>query len=242
MLIHTRNGAGLNSAADETASGEQRWIESIIRGGINTPQWDVVRYRAPALIYGRSTPVASEVLKRAKLTKFEVVQRRTGGGAVFAGPWMLGFNLLLPPTHVWNRGGHVTAFREFGSLWMRVLASLGVIYSMADSRYFHTRDTAVRQSGLHWSCFAGLSHGEGLDRHGRKLLGLAQARGQWGSLLSAGLILHPIPWETLEYLHHGQRKLRSEMHELASSGIEQIASSAQIEYALLQRLPKAIGS
>ncbi|WP_371318585.1 lipoyl protein ligase domain-containing protein [Pseudomonas yamanorum] len=201
----------------------------------------MVHYRSPAIIYGRSTPVAPEVQQRATLAKCEVVQRRTGGGVVFAGPWMLGFNLLLPPSHEWSRGGHVMAFREFGSLWMRVLASLGVIYSMADSRYFHTRDIAVRHYGLQWSCFAGLSHGEGLDRHGRKLLGLAQARGTWGSLLSAGLILRPIPWETLEYLHHGQRKLRSNMHELASNGIEQIASSAQIEYELLQRLPKAIG-
>ncbi|MDH4580752.1 hypothetical protein E8F20_02555 [Pseudomonas sp. BN415] len=224
----------------ESAHEELRWIEAGIRGGISTPQWQLVRYRAPALIYGRSSPVMADVERRARLIGCEVIQRRTGGGAVFAGPWMLGCNILLPATHPWSQGSHIVAFREFGELWMRSLAALGVSSSMAESRHFQERDVAVRSALLQWSCFAGLSHGEGLDNQGRKLLGLAQARSRWGSLLSAGLLLSSAPWEAMEFLHHGQVIERSRMHAMASDGIGPQANAADVEQQLSQRIPSAL--
>jgi lipoate-protein ligase A len=102
-----------------------------------------------------------------------------------------------------------------------------------------SHNAAARQADLEWVCFAGLSHGELIDAHGGKLLGLAQSRGRWGALISVGLLLAQTPWETLEAIHRGRPCQRSTMHTQASVGLAALApqmSCERICHAVLDAL------
>ncbi len=231
-------------AAPTSATGEQAWIESHIAAGIEAPQWACVRYRQPAVIQGRGQPRSPEAERRAHERGYAIVQRRTGGGAVFAGPWLMGVNVLLPPRHALARSSHVALFHAFGGLWADVLQSLAVPCRLAQAADVQRQNGEAHRRQLDWSCFAGLGHGELLDRHGLKLLGLAQSRGPWGCLLSAGLLLGPVPWEALAFVLQGADTPRSGMHGLASPGAftsDHGPASNALERALLAALPPFLG-
>lgn len=201
------------------ANAEQAWIAERIAAGVDCPQGVVVTYPEPSIIYGRRGHSDGAIPARALKAGIEVQQRRTGGGAVLAGPWLLSVDLLLPPTHALSQMGHVAAFLSLGESFRDALLALGVSCAMANESQIARHNADARKLGLEWVCFAGLSHGELIDKHGRKLLGLAQGRGPWGSLLSIGLLLSQTPWETLETIHLGRPCAQCKMHQQASEGL-----------------------
>lgn len=200
----------------QSGQAEQIWIDRQLAAGLTAPALAVVNYRRPCLIYGRRGGDNPAARGRAALLYYAVTQRRSGGGAVLAGPWMLGLNLLLPTEHPFAALSHVQAFSWFGRVWQQALADLGITCHLANSEEFQQRQALVEQLRLDWVCFAGISHGELLDSEGRKVLGLAQYRGRWGTLLSAGLLTATTPWEELEFIHTGQRPEYSALHALTA--------------------------
>src|SRR3990167_5856099 len=170
----------------QSGQAEQIWIEQQLAAGLKAPAMAVINYRRPCLIYGRRGGDNAAAHGRAALLYYATTQRRSGGGAVLAGPWMLGLNLLLPAEHPCAALSHVQAFNWFGRAWQQALADLGI------------------------------AHGELLDTEGRKVLGMAQYRGRWGTLLSAGLLTATTPWEELEFIHTGQRPECSALHTLTA--------------------------
>lgn len=199
-----------------SGQAEQQWIDQRLATGLSAPAVAVIDYRQPCLIYGRRGGNHEAARARAASLNYVVTQRRSGGGAVLAGPWMLGLNLLLAAEHPRAALSHVQAFSWFGRCWQQALADLGTTTRLATPDKFQQHQCLVQQHALDWVCFAGISHGELLDDAGRKVLGLAQYRGRWGTLLSAGLLTATTPWEQLEFIHLGLRPERSALHELTA--------------------------
>ncbi len=215
----------------DCAVGEQAWIESELATDASATRIAISEYRTPALILGRRSQLAATPL-RAQTSAVPVVSRRTGGGAVFAGPWMLGFHIVLPTSHALSAASHVSTFIRVGEAVRAALSSVAIDSALPDrmqrARSEKNRDLA----DLAWSCFAGLSYGELVDAHGLKALGLAQARLSRGTIVSGGLLLDDTPWEELEFLYAARRIERSSMRELASSGLL-VERSAKDRHALL---------
>lgn len=188
-----------------SAQAEQEWIARCLEAGLDRPRLALVDYEGPAVIYGRSTVPAAPAVERAREAGCSVLQRPSGGGAVLAGPWMLGAALLLPAASPLAAAGIVGAFRQFGAAWAQALESLGFGCREAGPDDAALQNRLAAQLGVNWVCFSGLSHGELVDAAGCKVLGLAQWRGKWGVLLSAGLLLRPVPWDLLGWVHLGSR-------------------------------------
>jgi lipoate-protein ligase A len=212
-----------------SARAEMAWVNEKIAGGLGKPYLAITHYSAPAVIYRRKLEDEAAMERRAAQEGCDLLARRVGGGAVFAGPWMLGVDLLLPVDHPLVAGGHTAAFRWFGDCWQAALRRLAVPTTLADAAGIAAHNAAAQAAGLDWACFAGLSHGELLDRQGGKLVGLAQSRGPWGVLLSAGLLLSETPWERLEFICRGQYPEWSEMRRQASAGLASLVHGITME-------------
>lgn len=186
-----------------TAQAEQEWIARCLAAGLERPRLALVHYESPAVIYGRSSLPAAPAIERARQAGCSVLQRHSGGGVVLAGPWMLGAALLVPATSPLAAAGIVGAFRQFGAAWAQALQTLGLACHEPAPAEVARQNQVAAQLGVQWVCFSGLSHGELVDAGGNKVLGLAQWRGKWGVLLSAGLLLRPVPWDLLGRVHLG---------------------------------------
>lgn len=222
-----------------SARAEMAWVNERIAGGLGGPQLAVTHYSTPAVIYRRKLEDEAAMERRAAQEGCDLLPRRVGGGVVFAGPWMLSVDLLLPVAHPLGATGHTAAFRWFGDCWQAALRRLAVPTTLADDTNIAAHNAAAQAAGLEWACFAGLSHGELLDGMGGKLVGLAQSRGPWGVLLSAGLLLSDTPWERLEFICRGQYPEWSEMRLQASAGLASLVPGITMERltgSLLQSL------
>jgi lipoate-protein ligase A len=222
-----------------SARAEMAWVNERIAGGLGGPHLAVTHYSAPAVIYRRKLDDEAAMERRAAQEGCDLLQRRVGGGVVFAGPWLLGVDLLLPADHPLGAGGHTAAFCWFGDCWQAALGLLAVPTTLADAAGIAAHNAAAQAAGLEWACFAGLSHGELLDGLGGKLVGLAQSRGPWGVLLSAGLLLSETPWERLEFICRGQYPEWSEMRRQASAGLASLVHGITMDRltgSLLQSL------
>ncbi len=188
-----------------SAQAEQEWIARCLDSALARPRLALVHYEGAAVIYGRSSVPAAPAFERARAAGCSVLQRHSGGGVVLAGPWMLGAALLVPVDAPLAGAGIVAGFRQFGAAWGQALASLGLSCREPTPDETQMQNELASRLDLKWVCFSGLSHGELVDATGRKLLGLAQWRGKWGVLLSAGLLLRPVPWDLLGWVHLGRR-------------------------------------
>lgn len=212
-----------------SAQAERQWIDARAGESLAVPRLALVHYDQPAVIYGRRGGDSPGRRARAEGAGFAVLQRRSGGGAVLAGPWMAGFHVVVPPSHPIARLGAVGAM-----VWLGKAVSAALLLSHVANAPVESRDVAALREGadaaLDWACYASLAHGELVDATGRKLLGLSQARGRFGALLSGGLLVGDTPWEALEYVHHGERPARSALRALASAGVAAVAPAADLPH------------
>ena len=202
------------------AHAEQQGIDAWIAQGLAEPALAWVEYDRPAVIYGRRGGLTPERQACAAQRGCALLARRSGGGAVLAGPWMLGLHLWLPRAHVATRLSAAQAMVAVGTPVAQALADAGVANRMAGAAEMTMVNARVKDLSLDWNCFAGLSHGELLDGSGRKCFGLAQARTAAGVLLSAGLLTAATPWETLDEVHQGQASHPSPAGEFVSAGLD----------------------
>jgi len=182
---------------------EQAGIAQWITQAQSLPHLAWVDYPTPAVIYGRRGGVTPERQTCAQARGCALLARRSGGGAVLAGPWLLGFHLWLPQAHSAAALSAVQSMQSVGVCVAQALRSLDQAVALASAQDMARNTARVKAAALEWNCFAGLSHGELLDATGRKCLGLSQARVAAGVLISGGLLTQATPWPVLDFVHHG---------------------------------------
>lgn len=171
---------------------EQRWHESLLEEPVREPQLRLWTYRKPGVVFGCSQ-AAMLADARGRGDQPEMVLRRSGGGAVLTGPWMLSTSILLPPEHRLLAGGTVSSYRWLGALIAGLLRDMGV------AAHALSPDDVRRNPGnptLGWACFGGFSPWE-VVAGGRKIVGLAQLRRRTGVLLTSGTLLARPDWAAL---------------------------------------------
>lgn len=117
-----------------------------------------------------------------------VVTRFSGGGAVWLSPDVLSLDVLLPAGHPWVTDRLTEAFDHVGRVWADALTGLGV-----PKLTVHAGPSTARRRGsareqlLAAVCYATVGRGEVLW-HGRKLVGLAQRRRRYATMVQCGLL------------------------------------------------------
>ena len=170
------------------AAHEQAWNGRALRAPPR-PSWRVWRYREPALVLGVSQ---RELQALAAAAPLAVLRRRAGGGAVLAGPWMLGLSVALPAGHALARDGLLACYRWLGQALAQALSFGGAHCRALAPHELGARPAAARD----WACFGSLSPWE-VVCDGRKIAGLAQVRTPGCVLLAAGVLLQRPDWELL---------------------------------------------
>lgn len=166
-----------------------------------TPRWRVWTYEAPALVLGCAQRALYEQLRATPGgPPLPVLLRDAGGGAVLAGPWLVGLSVVLPIGHAWLGQGLLDSYRRLGQLHADALADLGIsARPLPPAQLAATRAAfaAQGQDASDWACFGSLSPWEVVDAEGRKLVGLAQRRRRSGALLVAGTLVAEPDWGLL---------------------------------------------
>lgn len=171
---------------------EQRWHEALLERPVREPQLRLWTYRTPGVVFGCSQ---AALLARAQQGRagIELAQRRSGGGAVLTGPWMLSTSILLPSDHRLLAGGTVASYRWLGALIAGLLRDMNVpAHALAPDEARRAPDDPT----LSWACFGALSPWEVVVGR-RKIVGLAQLRRRNGVLLTSGTLLARPDWEAL---------------------------------------------
>ncbi|MCL4775020.1 MAG: ligase [Burkholderiaceae bacterium] len=193
---------------EATIADEHAWVASILDTDIRDAVWRVWLYPAAEIVLGCSQrALLAEVVRRAP-AGMPVTVRPSGGGAVLAGPWMIGASIVVPPDHRLLAGGLVASYRWLGELHAQVMCKAGV-----DARTVVPQRRSLpsgsppgpqrRTPGqaaaweVSWACFGSLSPWEVTDAAGRKLTGLAQQRRRGGVAFSAGTLITRPDWRWL---------------------------------------------
>lgn len=183
------NPAGV-SVESETADEEQRWAASMLLSPVLEPCVRVRTFARPAVVLGRAQRQDEYMKLRAKADGIELCRRATGGGAVLAGPWLLGASVILPPGHPLVVPNIAESFRWFGQVHADWLKGIGI-----EARCVSSAEVKIDRS-LAWACFGNFSHWE-VEADGRKIVGLSQARTRNGVLLTSAILVGPPPWALL---------------------------------------------
>lgn len=176
-----------------TAAEEQAWNERALAQPVGTPDVAVFAYREPAVVLGVSQlRTYGAVDERAGLP---VISRRTGGGAVWVGPGVLGVSVVLPPDHPLAGRGPVGAFEWFGRAHAAALDGLGIACEVVEPQAARARNQEPDPVG--WACFGSLGAWEVVLADRRKVVGLAQRRSRHGVLLVGGVLVEDPDWKVL---------------------------------------------
>lgn len=182
---------------EESALAEQQNVHSCISSNRPAPTWRMVCYTEPAIIMGRSQRHNEAQSTRASQQAVKLVRRKSGGGAVMAGPDLFSLLLVLPSQHALSRASSVVAYQWLGNLWKQVLASYGINAHLPEAAEASRSQQQATSCGVDWACYASVSHGELLSDDGRKLLGVAQIRNRYCCALTSGVYLRRPDWSLL---------------------------------------------
>jgi lipoate-protein ligase A len=184
-------------AFEVTAAGEQAWNVAALAHGTREPLARIWIWPRPAIVLGRGQLRQLEAVRLAAGEDIEVVVRGSGGGAVLAGPWMIGASVVLPVGHPLLGKGLVDAYRWLGDAYLRVLTDFGVAAELLAPQQVAGVDAKIAGGPVSWACFGGLSPWEVVDASGRKIVGLAQQRRREAVLLVSGMLAQTPPWALL---------------------------------------------
>lgn len=176
--------------------------------------------------------------RRAIAAGVDLCARQTGGGAVLAGPWMLGASIVLPAVHPLVVASIPQSFRWLGRAHASWLQDIGV------TAHAVPRLAVPLDPDLSWACFAHLSHWEA-EAGGRKIVGLAQARRRTGVLFSAATLIAPPPWELLCDVLGAPRSQGAALARQTSSCqqlLGDITSPEALARSLFAHLAEAVGA
>lgn len=195
----------------------------------------VSRPTAPALVLGsaqRDDVVDRDACARAG---FEVVRRRSGGGAVLVVPGQLVWvDVLLPAGDPLWRDDVGRAFLWLGEAWQRALAELGVPAAVHDG-------PMVRTAWSDLVCFAGLGPGELIQRRAdgaaAKVVGISQRRTRAGARFQCAALLGWDPATLLALLALDDAARDAAATALAGVGAPVDRPAGAVLDALLGHLP-----
>jgi lipoate---protein ligase len=137
----------------------------------------------PAVVLGSTQPDTAVDRERARAGGFEVVRRRSGGGAVVLRPGaVVWVDVLVPATDGLWTVDVGRAFSWLGETWVEALAAVGV----PDARWHN--GPMLRTPLSDSVCFAGLGPGE-VTVGGRKVVGMSQRRTRHAALFQCAALL-----------------------------------------------------
>ena len=183
-------GVAGSAVCRATAREQQGWLAAALGALAVEPAVRVWEYTAPAVVLGCSQRPSADLTRRAAAAGVPVFVRQTGGGAVLAGPWMLGATVVLPPRHPLVATSIPQSYRWFGVAHAAWLQGIGV-----DARAVPHAAASLDPTAS-WACFASLAPWE-VEAGGGKIVGLAQARRRNGIAFSSAALIAPPPWELL---------------------------------------------
>jgi lipoate-protein ligase A len=184
--------AATGATAVHAASVQQEidWIDLVLREPVTRPAVRVWDYAAPEVVLGFSGEADGAMLERASAAGVRLSKRPTGGGAVLAGPWLLGVSAVLPAQHPLVVASLPQSYRWFGIAHAAWLQGIGIAArAVGEAR-------APKAPALPWACFARLAHWE-VEAGGGKIVGLAQCRRRNGTVFSAAVLVGTPPWGVL---------------------------------------------
>jgi lipoate-protein ligase A len=231
-----KNNNVMSKCSLVTATEEQNWNTTQLKGHVTEAQVALWEYRRPGVVLGCSKRPTEEMRAYSGKIDVDLVQRRTGGGAVLVGPWMMSASILLPLHHpLANLNIHET-YRWFGESHAVALRSFGLESEVIKSN----KDPLVSaDKKLDWACFGGRCTGE-LIVNNRKVVGLAQLRSKRGILLVSGILLYDPNWKLLcnvygqpedhaEGLHNETTSCERELgHRVAPKNLAQVLASTLV--------------
>lgn len=157
---------------------------------VPTLRW--YRSTASAIVLGRGQGAL-----QLRDTGVAVVDRFSGGGAVWLSPDVLALDVLLPAGHPWVSDQLTAVFDHVGSVWQTGLRALGVTgLSVHGGAATARRRGSPREQLLAAVCYATSGRGEVFWR-GRKLVGLAQRRRRHATMVQCGLLRRWRPQQLL---------------------------------------------
>jgi lipoate---protein ligase len=141
---------------------------------MDTSLW-LVRTDLPAIVLGSSQSETVVDPHAAALSGFDVVKRRTGGGAVLVDNSAIWIDIVLPRQHELWTDDISASMLWLGDVWLRVLSRLSprTIFTVHSG-------PMVRSVVSDAVCFAGRAPGE-VCVGDKKIVGISQRRGREGA-------------------------------------------------------------
>lgn len=223
---------------------------------MTTSSWEVVRHREPpsafharevptparrsvwvcdptvtALVLGSAQDLAVADADACAAVDIEVVQRRSGGGAVLVAPGdLLWVDVILPSDDPLWQADVGRAFVWLGDAWSAALAALRVPSRVHEGALIHTPWSRI-------ACFAGLGSGELLSEAGRKVVGISQRRTRGAARFQCAALLR---WDAEALL--SLLRLPAEDRAAAAAALAGAAAGLDLDpevllEAFLQHLP-----
>ncbi len=221
---------------------EQQRISDILEAGVEMPSVLFWQYDQAAVIMGCSQRPSEDQLQRSQEAGLPILRRRSGGGAVLAGPWMFSVTVFIPPDHPVATQNIIEIFSWLEQIWMGALLACRIPCKGVDLQLIEQSKLISQEENLKWACYASLSHGEIVSEDGRKLVGLAQIRKRKGVALVSGLHLYPCDWNELSSIVVGSPEPGASLQGLNSdaqglSGVSAEQLLPDLIKAFIERLP-----
>jgi lipoate-protein ligase A len=216
-----RAGGGASCLRLVAPAEEQAWNERRLSRPVRAPLVRAWRYRGRAVVLGCSQRPDAAMSAAARDAGVALIERRSGGGAVLAGPWLLGVSVVLPRDHPLLVPAITESYRWFGEAHAAALRRSGiecqavtVATAVAVARRWRLPPVGAAPA---WACFGGLGPWEVMTAAGRKLVGLAQVRRRAGALLVSGTLLAEPDWPVLCRVVAGSVSAAAPLGERTSS-------------------------
>ena len=185
----------------------------------------------PAVVLGSTQPLDDVDQPAASAAGFEVVRRRSGGGAVLVeADAMAWVDVVVPRSDPLWDDDVGRAFWWLGEAWAEALSGLGVAGAQVHRGGIVTSPWSAKV------CFAGLGPGE-VHVEGRKVVGMAQRRTRHGALFQCAVPLCWEPTRLLGALALSEKERGAAATALEGSVLPLDAAVEDVEQALLAQLP-----
>lgn len=201
-----------------THRDEQEWNNKTLAVPVVTPKIKFWKYCIPAVVLGcsqRGSVSRNDSYQRAGI---DAIGRRAGGGAVLVGPWMLSVSVVLSHPHPLVANSPMSSYQWIGETFVTALKKLEINADIVGSKSKKQRSTKSGGRNLDWACFGSLSPWE-VTVADKKIVGLAQVRGQTGVLLVAGLLISCPDWSLL---YRALNKLNED-----ANGLKNVSTSCE---------------
>lgn len=226
---------------EATIADEHAWSAQMLEAAVSRPAWRVWLYRRPEIVLGCSQRALRERVAQRAPAGVTVSVRPSGGGAVLAGPWLVGLTVVLPPEHPLLGAGLTASYRWLGELHVEVMRAAGIEVRAVDPQAARAPPGEPALEPVRWACFGGLSAWEVIDADGRKLTGLAQQRRRTGVAYSGGTLVARTDWKLLcDAIGEPAAAPRLAARTIACDDVAGAARRSPIEWA--QRLDAALAA